>query len=229
MKSFRFLGYISLLVNINLNLIEAQVSGIVFRDFNGDGLKQTDEPLVLGVIVNVYDASNTLCATAVSSGATAPNYSAAGCGTGPVRVEFILPTSGACASSGIDFSAVSGAVYGSSVQFVNGNSTNVNYAIHYNGHYNLGASATNMFIPCYVNGNPLGGGSSGTNDWFVGFPYLSSGSTPPPLKVNGTQLGATWGTAYSRQAGVIFTSAFIKRHVGLGPLGSGGIYKLTPS
>ncbi len=211
------------------SVLYGQVTGTVFRDFNGDGIRQTNEPLVSGVTVNVYDASNALCATAVTAGSTAPNYSAAGCGTGPVRVEFVLPTSGACVDSDIDFSAISGAVYGTSVQFVNGNSTNVNFAVHYPGSYNLGASNTNLYVPCYLNGNPLGGGSSGTSDWFVGFPYLSSGTTPPPSKVNGTQLGATWGTAYSRQAGVIFTSAFLKRHAGLGPLGSGGIYRLTPS
>ncbi len=208
----------------------AQVTGTVFRDFNGDGVRQTNEPLVPGVTVNVYDASNALCATAVTAGASAPNYSAAGCGTGPVRVEFLLPSAGACAAQGIDYEALSAQTYGSSVQFVNGNSSNVNFALHYSGNYHpLAIGSTQMYVPCYVNGNPLGGGSSGTGDWFVGFPYTSSGTTPPPRKVNGTQLGATWGTAYSRQAGVIFTSAFIKRHVGLGPLGSGGIYMLTPS
>ncbi|MFN4144970.1 MAG: SdrD B-like domain-containing protein, partial [Runella sp.] len=164
---------------------QAQVTGSVFRDFNGNGTKDANEPLVSGVTVNVYDASNALCATTVTAGTTAPNYSAAGCGTGPVRVEFILPTSGTCVSSGIDYSALSGVTYGTSVQFVNGNSTNVNFALHYNGNYNSGPASTNVFIPCYVNGDPLGGGSSGTLDWFVGFPYTSSGTTPPPQKVNG--------------------------------------------
>ncbi|MCS7036539.1 MAG: hypothetical protein NZM41_07745, partial [Saprospiraceae bacterium] len=103
--------------------LQAQVTGTVFRDFNGNGIQDANEPLASGVTVNVYNTANVLCATTVTTGATSPNYSAPGCGTGPVRVEFILPTSGACASSGIDFSAVSGAVYGSSVQFVNGNST----------------------------------------------------------------------------------------------------------
>lgn len=47
--------------------------------------------------------------------------------------------------------------------------------------------------------------------------------------MNGAIIGPTWGVAYSKQANKIFTSALVKRHVGLGSLGSGGIYMLTPT
>ncbi|MCB9309697.1 MAG: hypothetical protein H6567_06550 [Lewinellaceae bacterium] len=43
------------------------------------------------------------------------------------------------------------------------------------------------------------------------------------------EIGSTWGVAYSKQAKKLFTGAFLKRHVGLGPLGSGGIYLIDPS
>jgi hypothetical protein len=97
-----------------------------------------------------------------------------------------------------------------------------------------------VFVPCYTNGDPLAGGNSGTADAFVDFNYFSSGygsnsgrpgATGPPHGVlaQSKQTGATYGVAFSKQAQKIFTSAFLKRHVGLGPLGGGGIYILDPN
>ena len=221
------------------NEATAQVSGTVFKDFNGDGTKQANEPLVSGITVNVYNPSNTLCSSGVTSGNSAPNYtttnSGAGCGSASVRIEFIIPTAGVCVNSGIDFSALSGNVYGTSVQFANGNSTGINFAINNPSDYNTGTTTTNAYIPCYVNGDPLvSGGTSGVDAWFVGFPYGTTSdpsSTPPmpPQKLDGTTIGAVWGTAYSKHAQKVFTSAFLKRHVGMGKMGSGGIYLLTPT
>ncbi|NBB22422.1 hypothetical protein GVN20_23920 [Runella sp. CRIBMP] len=208
----------------------AQVSGTVFRDYNANGTKDTNEPLVTGVTVNAYSSTGVLCGTTLTTAAAAPNYSLTGCGTSAVRIEFVIPLTGNCLKSGMDFSALSGATYGSSVQFVNGNSTNVNFALNNPVDYNIGITNTNVFVPCYVNGDPLPSGSaSGAMDWFVGFPYSNTGTTVPTQKLTGEIIGAIWGVAYSKQANKIFTSAFIKRHVGLGTLGSGGIYVLTPT
>lgn len=225
-KNFFFLLFLFILNN----LAEAQLTGTVFRDFDADGVKDANEPFLPGVTVNAYGASGTLCGSAVTSGNTAPNYSLSGCGTGQVRVEFLLPNgTSTCVDGSSEFSSFSGSVYGTSVQFRNGNSTNVNFGVQNPIDYNLGfATNPNVYIPCYVNGNPTGGGSSGSDDWFVGFPYTNSGTTVPALKADGTVLGATWGVAFSRHANQIFTSAFMKRHSGLGTDGSGAIYKIDP-
>ena len=222
--------------------LQAQVSGAVFRDFNGNGTRDTNEPLVSGVTVNAYLANATTpCGTATTSGNTAPNYSVAGCGTAAVRVEFIIPTTGQCVNSSIDFSALGGGAYGSSVQFVSGNSTNVNFALHNPADYNQGTTNVSIFVPCYISGDPLATGTgttTGSGDWFVGYNYTDKVSSPtvtnptttaPDQKVNGSVIGATWGVAYSKQANKIFTSALVKRHVGLGALGTGGIYMLSPT
>ena len=42
------------------------------------------------------------------------------------------------------------------------------------------------------------------------------------------KVGPIGGIAYSRQAKKIFASAMLRRHMGLGPLGSGGIYMIDP-
>ena len=212
--------------------VSAQITGSVFRDFNGNGTKDTNEPLVQGITINAYNVANTLCGTTTSAGSAAPNYSLTGCGTAAVRVEFLVPSTGICANSGIDYSALGGAVYGSSVQFVNGNSTNVNFALQNPVDYNTGSPGVNVYIPCYVNGDPLPASSaSGASAWFVGYPYTNSGGSTlkPSQMLDGSIIGATWGVAYSKQANKIFASALLKRHVGLGTLGSGGIYMLTPT
>ena len=213
--------------------VQAQVTGTVFRDFNGNGTKDTNEPLVAGVTANAYLANSaTPCGTTTTAGNTSPNYSLTGCGSAAVRVEFTLPSSGLCANSGIDFSSFAGSGNATSVQFVSGNATNVNFALHDPNDYNTGATGVNVFVPCYVSGDPLPANSkSGSEAWFVGYPYTTSGgsSTKPIQMVGGSTLGATWGVAYSKQAKKIFTSAFLKRHVGLGKLGSGGIYLLEPT
>ena len=209
------------------SVLTAQITGNVFRDFNGNGTKDANEPLVQGVTVNAYNAANTLCGTTTSAGSTAPNYSLTGCGTASVRVEFVVPSTGSCTNSGVDYSALSGTTYGSSVQFVNGNSTNVNFALHNPSDYNQGTTNISAFVPCYVNGDPLAGGNSGTMDWYVGFNYTNTGTTTPQKKVDGTIIGSVWGVAFSKQAQKSFAAAFIKRHVGLGQNGSGAIYLMT--
>jgi hypothetical protein len=230
---YKSLWLVSAIVCVGAIQVSAQVRGAVFRDFNGNGTQDTNEPLVSGVLVSAYLAdSNTPCGTATSAGTSAPNFSVPGCGTADVRVEFEIPTSGTCVNSSIDFTSLGGTTYGSSVQFVQGNSTNVNFAIHNPNDYNTGAANTSAYIPRYVSGDPLPIGSpAGAESWFYGFGYNNTGdpSTPPAQTVNGTVLGSTWGVAYSKQAKKIFVAAFIKRHVGLGSLGSGGIYLLEPT
>lgn len=207
-----------------------QITGSVFRDFDADGIKDSNEPFLPGITVNAYNIAGILCGSAVTSGNTSPNYSLSGCGTTQVRVEFLMPDgTSTCLDRESEYSSFSGSVYGTSVQFKNGNSTNVNFAVQNPIDYNVGFSSNpNVYIPCYVNGDPTGGGTSGSDDWFVGFPYTNSGATAPASKANGTVIGATWGVAFSRHANQIFTSAFMKRHSGLGIGGSGAIYKIDP-
>ncbi len=224
----------------------AQTTGTVFRDLNGNGTRQTsapNEPLVKGIIVNAYNSIDVLIASYATTVAgtfsiplTGSTYNGTpGSNTGSVanaaaiRLEFVIPASGACGlDPNIDYSSGNGSTVGSSVRFVTGGTTAIIYAIHKPSDF---VSTTNpmVYMSRHTNGNPLGGGNSGTSPWFVGFPYNSSGTTAPTLSLNGTTIGSTWGVAYSKQAGKVFTAAFLKRHSGLGVLGSGGIYMLTPT
>ncbi len=205
---------------------QAQISGTVYRDFNGNGIRQTVaptiEPGVGGVLVNAYNAGDVLIASTTTDAAGAYSLPY----TVPVRVEFITPLSGNCVKSSLDFSSGNGE--GNSVRFVTSSPTTLNYAVNNPADY-INSVNPNLFAPHFTNGDPLGGGTAGTASAMDGYAYTASGTTAAAFTLPALNTGATWGTAYSKQAQKLFTSAFLKRHVGLGPMGSGGIYLLTPS
>jgi hypothetical protein len=56
---------VSVILCLGAIQLSAQVTGSVFRDFNGNVPKDANEPLVSGVLVSAYLANlNTLCGTA---------------------------------------------------------------------------------------------------------------------------------------------------------------------
>ena len=103
MKKYYFLG---VLVFISY-FLSAQISGTVFRDFNGDGIKQSGEPLMGNIIVKAYaPGSSIACGNAITTAISSPNYSISGC-SGNVRIEFEIPSTNTYPNgplAGIDFS-----------------------------------------------------------------------------------------------------------------------------
>ncbi|MCF8237260.1 MAG: hypothetical protein K9I85_03835 [Saprospiraceae bacterium] len=220
-----------------------QITGTAFRDYNGNGIKEGGEPGVADIIVNFYSnaalpAKDQLVGTVTTntSGAysyTPPSY--------PIRVEFTIPSSGACdLMAGQDYPAANGDTYGTSVQLLTGDGT-ANFIVSYPVDFALDENPP-VYVPCYTNGDPLAGGNAGEADALVSFHYMDSGygsnsgrgPTNPVGPAHGVlaitkQIGSAYGVAYSRQSDLIFTSAFMKRHSGFGPLGGGGIYVVDPN
>ena len=203
------------------------VTGKVFRDFDGNGqqtLISPIEPTVAGVIVKAFNANGT------QAGATAitlanGTYSIAVGTSSQVRIEFSnFPTS--------YFSGPSGSGSGTSVQFVNGGGT-ANLGINYPADF-CGTSPK-LVTPCYENGTPLNGGSSANDPFIVTIPYTpTANGTVGTISENGylskgSEVGSTWGMAYQRSSKFIFTSALLKRHSGFGAGGPGAIYKIDVS
>lgn len=146
---------IFLFLIININLCFSQISGRVFRDYNGNGTREitapTVEPGVPNVVVNSYNSSNTIIATTTS--ANDGTYSLPF--TVPVRIEFVLPTMGACVNSTEDFSSFG--QNGNNIRFVSASTANLDYAINSPNDY-ITTTDPNVFIPQFVSGNPLGQG-----------------------------------------------------------------------
>ena len=208
------------------------ISGTVFRDYNGNGLKENSNPVepgVGGITVNAYNAAGALVATAVSAANGTYTTPAV---TGNVRLEFIIPTPAPAACS-VDsngtFSSGSGNVHGTSVRFVSEGATGVNFAVSSPGEFYTTDNPT-VGVPLFNAGNPTGGGTAGTNSAFEVFDYTANSNTPiPASRATVSQIGTVWGSAYSPQAGRYFLSTVIKRHTGTGPLGASGIYTVNPN
>ncbi|WP_460950635.1 SdrD B-like domain-containing protein, partial [Spirosoma daeguense] len=211
------------------------LSGIAFNDFNADGIHNASETAgVPGITVIAFDCAGTTFSTVTNANGqyklTIPlaNY--------PVRVEFSnLP-------AGYTAQGTPNNVDGrTTVQFVNAPDCSIDLGMLNPANYCQ--ANPKVFVPRYVNGNPLGGGTAGSLSAFLSSNDVDSSSftpgspgsglytsTAPPVQmVAASQVGALWGVAYNRQTGTIFSSAVLRRHAGLGTLGLGGIYTINPA
>lgn len=214
----------------------AQISGFVFRDYNGNGTKQAGEPGREGIIVKFYSNAN-LPAKDTYLGQTTTNSSgnySFNPAVYPVRIEFEIP-SGLCNLSPTqDFSGAYGGTYGTAVQFANGPGTR-NFVISYPYDFSTEANPSS-FVCIMGNGDPLDPtGTAKDQPAVARFNYLNSGFAQNSGRGSNTghayvtcarhfQVGSTWGMAYSRQAKKVWVASVVRRHSGQGPEGSGGIY-----
>ncbi|WP_157585430.1 SdrD B-like domain-containing protein, partial [Runella zeae] len=202
-RLWRWLGTLLVVMGCTLSVAQAQVSGKVFQDFNANGAQGTAspnlEPGYGGITVKAYDASGTQVATATT--AADGTYTLTGV-TGAVRVEFTgFPS--------YYYSGPKGTQNNTSVQFVTAPATNVNFGINYPVNYCQ--SNPNLATPCYVNG-----AASGTGDVLVSWPYSNSGTTGTVNHLaTQTQIGSTYGLTYDRTGKQLYSSSWLKRHVGL--------------
>ncbi|MEZ4658008.1 MAG: GEVED domain-containing protein [Caldilineaceae bacterium] len=215
----------------------SDVGGVVFRDYNADGVQDLYEPGLIGsdapITVTAYGAANQLLGVAAID--DYGDYTITGISlAGGVRIEF----------SGLPDWLQPGPHGGNSgtlVQFVGANPCQMNLGVNNPSDYcNAGPQ---LATTCLTNGNPLGGGSAGTHDALMAWPYAENGwsyaypastvgpgtaQAPARLAIN-SQIGPTWGIAYQRSTKTLFTSALLKRHAGFGPLGPSGIYAVDLS
>ncbi len=214
----------------------AQITGTVFRDYNGNGTKQPGEPGREGIIVKFY-SNATLPAKDQFLGQTTTNSSgnySFNPPVYPVRIEFEIPTGLCNLSPTQDFSGVFGNLYGTAVQFADGPGVH-NFVISYPADYSTEVNPRS-FTTVYGNGNPLDlNGTLHRQPAVVRFRYRNSGyaansgrglssGLPYDTCAVQRQVGSTWGMAISRQAGKVWVAAVLRRHAGMGPLGPGGIY-----
>jgi uncharacterized repeat protein (TIGR01451 family) len=200
----------------------APISGNVFRDFNSNGVDDgANEPGVAGVTVTAYDRDGVMRGS-TTTGADG-SYTLNVGGYGPYRIEFTdLP-------EGYEPSW-HGTGNGTSTQFVDSGATGVNFGV---------------LAPCdYCQSNPMlvtnrymNGDQSTDSAVLFSWPYTESGDITSgdgirgdwTVLANAPEIGSVWGLTYQRTTQQLFASAFVKRHVGLGPGGAGAIYRIDLS
>ena len=201
----------------------AQISGTVFRDFNGNGAKDNaasfSEPGVAGITVTAYNAAGAVLGTTVSAASGVYSFTSGQIPSGTkVRVEFTGWSNG-------DFPSPFGAGNGTSVQFATAPNASCNFGVNYPREYVDNANPK-VIIPGYVNGdNRVGASTAAAGDAVYSYNYNATAG--PTIIGNMGEIGSVWGTAYQKQTDKLFYGAFAKRHVAWGALGSAGIYVTT--
>ena len=199
----------------------ADITGTAFRDYNANGSDDgVNEPGIGGVVVNAYDASGATAGNSPQTTAPDGSYTITGL-TGPVRLEFTLPT-----DNSLNF-LQSGASGTTSVIFANdGDTANVGF----NNPDQYCQSNPDLATTCFVNGDPSD--ATGPQDALIRFNDTDNGRAdrdPTLVDHIGTklQLGSVWGAAYDSANDNLYVASMLKRHVGMGPGGPGAIYQIA--
>lgn len=188
--------------------------GMVWRDFNNDGVKDANETAAVGgVIVKAFDCNGNLVETDTTDYLGQYTFTTlTPSATNKYRLEFsnlppqYKPT----------FNGTNGRT---DVQFITAASCSVHYGVNYPMDYCQ--ANPDLAIACYVAGVPAAG-----EHVLVKFAYNNSGDTPAPTTVaNADEIGAVWGVAYARATKQLYEATFLKRHVGLLNNKLGVIYK----
>lgn len=213
-----------------------QVKGVVFRDFDSNGIRSDTLPVevgVEGVRVLAFVEQNTLpiSTTTAADGTFAFSETSIPAGK-RIRLEFtnLLPG---------DYNGPYGVASKTSVQFITAPYDQANLGINYPADY-CQRTDLQLVTPCYVNGNTQSTTDSDGNPVpadkqpakspaLVKFPYEAAGMAsptnfPPVDLADAGDVGAIWALAYQRRTKKIFSAAVVKRHTSFGPAGPGGLY-----
>jgi len=189
------------------------LGGNAFEDYNCNGIADECEYGAGGVQVAVYDCDNIQVGTATTDGDG--DWQLCGLTDGNAyRVEFILPETLACWATPTH----AGSENGTDVQFLTAPAC-TKFSI--SNPYNYCQANPLLVLPCYINGDPLQGGTASGEDAIV---TLSYDGVTKNVVATTDQVGSVWGVAQKGSDPIVYSGAVLKRHTGFGPLGIGGIY-----
>jgi hypothetical protein len=227
-------------------LLASTLTGTGFQDFNANGRFDTTATVanagtgtvglaidrgLAGVTVTAFDAGNAVVGTATTT--ANGTYTLNAGGSGPYRLEFTtLPAGFVPGPQGPDS--------GTTVQFAAAGAT---------GPFSLGLVQPNQYTP----GDPVlatssylwGDATKGPNasaPVLVSIPYSAgtqdSDTTLADYRLNpagnalavpDSQVGSVWGLAFNPLSQQLYAAAFMKKHAGFGPGGTGAIYVMNPT
>ena len=179
------------------------IGGIIFRDYDLDGIQDSGEPGfgTVDMIVTAYDINN---APALTSTVTLDGtYLLPSLASGSYRLEF----------SGLPSylqESVFGSENGTAVQFHSQGECTANFAVHSPSQYCHGDP--DLATTCFVNGSGVGGTDTG----LVSFLNSASGIDPTLKSTDASvaQIGSAYGLAFQRASQTLYAGSYLKRHVG---------------
>lgn len=202
--------------------VSSTVTGTVFLDKNSDGAKGSGESGVASVTVRAFDSAGTAVGTATTSSDGTYSLSVSGAATSSVRVEFDTP-----AGHQSSFAASTG---GTSIQFVTVPATSVDFALIIPGNYCADNNADPMVATnCQTPGKATNTAANSNAATKSAIAYTTwSGRAAFSKVVENQYVGSTWGLAAQPSTGLVWASAFLRRHSAFGPKGIGGLYVSHP-
>lgn len=206
----------STIINSIANAAAGTVTGTVFNDKNANGTNDGSDVGVSGTVVQAYDSAGTNVGTATTDNTGAYSISVTGASTSAVRIEFTTP-------DGFQPS-FAGAGSNTSIQFVTLPATNVNYSVLIPGNYCDDNLVSPLAVSTCIRPGPATGIATAKNT--LTFTKWSTKPTATQMLTH-SQTGATWGIAQDPATGLVWNSAVLRRHSGLGPKGLGGLYVTT--
>ena len=226
-KHHKILFLISMMLFTSMTTF-GQVSGTIFKDFNANGTKDVstsfNEVGIPGVSVTATNATGGPLTVTYTGGGTATNgtgaYSVTGGTLGQIRLVFTMP-------DGYTF-ASNGALGATTVVFPT--TATQNLALNSPEDYwnNSTQADPTLVVSCYTNGTFNGPGKAevaivaiANNQGSLTAAAMSPTKTPIATH---EQVGTVWGEARDKNKDRFFFSTLLKRHVGFGPKGVGGIY-----
>jgi len=229
--------------------VDGTVTGIVFRDFNANGVFDTDNVAGSGVAndqgfggvtVTAYDADGGPSWTTTSADDGTYSIPVTGASDNTVRVEFTnLPAgyqAGAVHSIPDEVDGPPPAPHnGTAVQFVTLGSSDADFAVNAPEDYSQGNAPLATAIQWAGSPFESEGGTKGEEPALAVLNYDDSSTTPQqptgfPGRVNVAtyaEVGSVSSNVYQQSSNSIFLAASVKRQSGLGSLGLGGIYRVT--
>ncbi len=205
-----------------------ETGGTIFRDVDADGVLDAVEPglNVSGLSIAAYDATGSLLGS--TSVGTDGQYSLGTLSSSALATGVRLELSGLPAY--LKHGAV-GTSSASSVRFISASGCSYNFALHNPVDYC--ESDPPVTLACYQGGVSTGNSAPAvvsTSYSTTGLPTAYGGSATNPVADIAIQsVGSVWGGAFDVRRSRLFVGAFLKRHVGLGAQGMGGVYVIDYS
>jgi hypothetical protein len=185
------------------------------------------EPGEAGIVITVTDSTGTSVGTATSTadGSFSVSVTAA---SNAVRVEMSIPTTKPYLVAG-----PKGARNGGNVQFatLGTDSTNMYFSVANPAEYckHDSSAVLRLITPCWKFGDQKW---STPRSVLESLPFdspTSAYASPPAMISEATenQIGTTYGLAWDPYRQNLFAGAYLRRHAGFGPSGTGAIYKIA--
>ncbi|MBE0690686.1 MAG: hypothetical protein IH587_11255, partial [Anaerolineae bacterium] len=210
-------------LGLSLQVVNAQagvITGTVFRDYDGNGVRDAGDPGVGGTTITAYSDAGVAVGTTQSSSDTA------------TLGQYTLPVNAADARVRVEFSppppfrtAVWGANSPTTVQFVTVGGV-ANFGVQMPGDI---CNNPRIVTSCFVRGD----NSQSTDPTIVSWDYLANGRTgqfAEATVARANEVGTVYGIAFQASTQTLYTASFVRRGTGQGSSNSTGtIYRMGPT